>query len=125
MGRNKRLGMGSESSEEEKRRRKKEKKAEKKRKKALKETEQASPVVSPPVAAAPVAAPPPDLSKLSVEEKRKLLGAARAARNKTAYSGSEIADPKQQAKFKKFLRLSSGMGDAADSTGAYQPEKGT
>jgi hypothetical protein len=97
---------------------------EERKKKVKKEKKIKKPEAAAEPTAVPVpAAPPVDLSKLSVDEKRKLLGAARAAKAKAkqAYSGGELADPQQQAKFNKFLRLSSG----APASGAYEPGQGT
>lgn len=67
--------------------------------------------------------PRPDLSKLSAEEKRKLLSAGRGAR-KAAYAGTELGGP-QQAKFKKFLRIDNEGTPGPASVGGYNPLEGT
>jgi hypothetical protein len=117
--------MSSHSEDDRKRDRKDKKKKKKKKDKKKHKTEHVEPVVAPampaPAAAAPVA-PPPDLSKMTAEEKRKLLAAGRGAR-KAAYVGTEIGGP-QQAKFKKFLRLSAADGEAQQAQ-QYDPGAGS
>ncbi len=121
------MSSGRVSEEEDKKRKKDKKKKKKKKskkeegsekKRKLDEIASASPV-APAVVPAVAPAPPPDLSKLTAEEKRKLLSAGRGAR-KAAYAGTEIAGP-QQAKFKKFLRLPD-EGSANYNPGAGTPE---
>ena len=114
--------MSSEEERRDKKRKKKERKAEKKErkkeKKSRKRERSPSPekVVSVEKPAAAVVAP--DLSKMSADEKRKLLGAARAARNKTAYSGAELGDTQQSTKFKRFLGLDKQSGNAPVDAGS-------
>ena len=117
--------MGSSSDEDrqakkEKKRLKKEKKRLKKEKKDKKRKRDQSPSPatsskeSPsPAAAAAAPVPPPNLAGMTAEEKRKLLGAARAARAKTAYAGTELEDPSQQAKFRRFLGIKNQEADVA------------
>jgi hypothetical protein len=113
----------SSHSEDDRKRDRKDKKKKKKKDKKKRKTERSEPVAAPaaPAAVAPVVAapPPPDLSKMTAEEKRKLLAAGRGAR-KAAYVGTEIAGP-QQAKFKKFLRLPA----AGDEAQQYDPGAGS
>lgn len=109
---------------------KKHKKKEKKKRKLDKDVGSsavsASPVpapVAPPRQPSPPRPPPPDLSKMTAEEKRKLLSAGRGAR-KAAYAGTELGGP-QQAKFKKFLRIDEGTDAAGAKGGGYNPAEGT
>jgi hypothetical protein len=122
------LEMSSDSEDKRRKQKKKERKLEKQEKKKEKKRRRrdedeglraATPSVPAVVVVEKVAGPPPDLSKLSAEEKRKLISAGRGAR-KAAYAGTELAGP-QQAKFKKFLRIEGG----GDDHGGYDPTHGT
>ena len=108
-----------DSNKDDRKRDKKDKKKKKKKESKKRKTEDDAVAPSPaPVVPPASVVPAPDLSKMSAEEKRKLLAAGRGAR-KAAYVGTEIAGP-QQAKFKKFLRLSAGADDQH-----YDPSAGT
>ena len=72
-----------------------------------------------------------DFSKMSAEEKRKLLSAGKGSR-KAAYSGAEFSNPLQALKFKKFMKMGVTKEEEEEALKAkttknneYKPEQGT